>query len=435
MERKQLERNIILAVFQNKDLVDDLIENCKASYFRDDVCRNTMQWIIRQYTKNKRISIVQLKSQTEIDIEKIIDEDMLIFEFEDWLKKLHTLHIRDSLKRSAKEIWELAQNEELTETEYTSKAQEIIFSATTEFDNAQTDFYLYEALTEAFESYVEEMELGKVNGVKTEFVSIDNNIGGLKPGHLTVLAGSTSMGKTAFALSMANNLIKEGQKVHFITLEMNAKELADRLIIMNSNVRGKDYNRRKLTNVQKKAIDAARNMLTKYEQNIIISEKRGLTVEEIKANARKHYKQLDTDIIVIDYLQRIRLKGDRSTNKEVGAIANSIKDLAGELKIPIILLSQLNRKVDGKPKLKHLRDSGEIEEAADEVWFVYRSDYTKDPDKRSERQEGEIIHSKGRTTGVGKSSFYFYPELTLWVDGWLEDEGKVESREILKYGG
>jgi len=435
MERQQLERNIISSVFSDNELFDDLVETARPDYFKDNISREIYKWMLKKYKAAEKISVISASGELDVDVMQVIDSNMPIFEFEGWLKQLNKLHTQSTLKASAKKIYELAGDESKSIDEYMAEAQEIVFKATSNFAESNDDFTLGDALMEAYQAYIEEKENGKVSGIKTGFPSVDNNVGGLHDGHLTMLAGSTSMGKSAFSLSLTNNLIKNGKKVHFVSLEMNSKELADRLLIMNSNVRANDYNKRKLNEVQEKALNSARSQMVDYEDNLVISEKRGLTVEEIKANCRKQFKKLDTDLIIIDYLQRIRLKGEKTVNKEVGSIANSIRDLAGELKVPIILLSQLNRSVQGRPKLKHLRDSGEIEEAADEVWFVYRPAYYKSIDEQKEdyRQEAELIHAKGRVSGVGKSHFYFYPDLTLWRDRYLEDSGKKHPISLLTY--
>jgi replicative DNA helicase len=433
MDRKKLERNIISAVFTDENLIDDLIEVATENHFTCKNARKVYEWVLNRYKNSESISLIKAKSDLGDVVDNVIFEEQMVFEFDDWLKELDVLHTRDILKKSAKKIHNLANKDGMTIEGYVSTAQEIIFSATSKFADDNEDYTLQEALMEAYTAYIEELETGKVNGIMTHFPSVDNNIGGLKEGHLTVIAGSTSMGKTAFGLSLVDKLIKHDTTTHFVTLEMNSKELVDRLLIMNSNVKAKEYNKRRLTKVQQKALDTARSKLSDYDKNLIISEKRGLSVEEIKANCRKMYKKYNTDVIIVDYLQRIRLKGDKSVNKEVGEIANSLKDLAGELNVPVILLSQLNRKVDGVPKLKHLRDSGEIEEAADEVWFVYRPSYNKDVAEQEEeyRQEARVIHAKGRTTGVGVSNFYFYKDLTLWVDAYTEDVKNERPRMLL----
>jgi len=438
VEREQLEKNIISAIFTDKELIDTLIENANENYFRNDKCRKVFNWFVKRFTEEKKISLVQAKMSLDFDIGSIIKEDMMLLEFDEWLDTLHKLYSRDQIKLAAKEIYEISKENELDVDESISKAQEILFKHTNEFEQKKDDYYLREAMMQGYERFLIEKQQGKINGLRTYYPSIDNNIGGFKNGHLTILGGSTSMGKSALAISLANKLITQDHKVHYVTLEMNAEEIQDRLLLMNSNVKGKDYQRRKINDVQMKALDHARNYLSEYEDNMIISEKRGVTVEQVKANCRKIYKKLDTEIIIIDYLQRFRLKNKLSVNKEVGVIANSIRDLAGELDIPIILLSQLSRAAKGdKPKMRHLRDSGEIEEAADEIWFVYRPDYEKyeQMEREPDRQDAMIIHAKGRTTGTGVSHFYFYPDLTYWSDAYLEDRGEVDRREILKYKG
>ena len=160
-----------------------------------------------------------------------------------------------------------------------------------------------------------------------------------------------------------------------------------------------------------------------------------MSVEDIKAIARKSYNQMEGyDVIFIDYLQRIKLPGKNSVNKETGQAVNQLRDLAGEMNVPLVLLSQLNRSVQGRPTLANLRDSGEIEEAADEVIFVYREDYDKEEsEKEKYRQLAEMILAKGRTAGTGMFEMSFYPQITLWQDRRMEELGEEDKPEILTY--
>jgi replicative DNA helicase len=427
----QLERNIIAGVFKDKDNVDNFVNDTKPEYFTDDKCRQAKEWIDKQYSRNKTISVI--KASEVVELNDIVYEDILIFEFDSWLESLHKYYVRRSIKNKTQEIYDLVKDPEKEVEEYMSEAQELIFSATIEFNNEDGNKNFEEAMMESYRNYITELENGEVSGIKTGFPSVDNTTGGLQNGHLTVIAGSTSMGKTALSLSLTDNLIKDDNNVYFVSLEMKAKELSDRMLVMNSKISASDYNKRRLNDTQQEILENTRSHMTKYYDYLDINEKRGMTVEEIKANCRKQYNKKNIDLIIIDYLQNIKLPNKRSTNKEVGEAVKNIRDFAGELNVPIILLSQLNRSVEGRPKLKHLRDSGEIEEASDEVWFVYRPDYNKNIAEQEEvRQEAELIHAKGRTSGIGVSNFYFYPEITLWRDAYWEDRGKKEPIKVIR---
>jgi len=224
MERQQLERNIISSVFSDNELFDDLVETARPDYFKDNISREIYKWMLKKYKAAEKISVISASGELDVDVMQVIDSNMPIFEFEGWLKQLNKLHTQSTLKASAKKIYELAGDESKSIDEYMAEAQEIVFKATSNFAESNDDFTLGDALMEAYQAYIEEKENGKVSGIKTGFPSVDNNVGGLHDGHLTMLAGSTSMGKSAFSLSLTNNLIKNGKKVHFVSLEMNSKE-------------------------------------------------------------------------------------------------------------------------------------------------------------------------------------------------------------------
>lgn len=433
MESKQLERNIISAVLADQEKLDGFIANTENEYFTDELCKNIRKYLAKKYMKDGEFSITKIAMK--YDVEPLINNEQPFFDYDNWIKILEERYFRRKLMNASKNIHKLAKDEENQIDDVLHKSQEEIFSITNTNDVEEKIYTGEEALMATFDLFHEERENGKQSGTKTGFLTYDSKTGGLQKGHITVLAGQTSMGKTALALSIANNMLKEGKKILFISLEMNKTELIERLVVMNSNVKMRDYINRKINETQQKAINYAYNRMDNFDWTI--SDKRGLTVEDIKAIARKTKNQSGKfDAIFVDYLQRIRLPGKGSVNKETGTAVNQLRDLAGELDVPLVLLSQLNRSVEGRPKMKNLRDSGEIEEAADEVLFVYRPDYFKEEEEKDKfRQEAEIILAKGRTAGTGKFKMSFYPNITLWQDLVMEQYKSVEIPEILSYKG
>jgi len=146
----------------------------------------------------------------------------------------------------------------------------------------------------------------------------------------------------------------------------------------------------------------------------------------------KASRQYDLDLIVVDYLQMIRHEGVDNLANRVGDSVTQLRTLAGDLKTPLILLSQLNRKVDGRPSISHLRNSGMIEEVADEVWLLWRPEYEQEK-KRQEpkvRQQAELIMGKGRTKGTGYVPLWWYPKLQTFRDDIVEDnEGSLYMKD------
>ena len=415
-------------ILNDNSLLPEFIEQTNEKFF--NYYRSEYKWIRKKARKNEKVSVVRMK-QDNLRVKQIIDCTFFMTEFKDYLKLLQENYVKNQLKKAADYIYNITK-ESIPIEKLKSKAQEEIFKVTLDTEHNTQESDLESALYKSYNTLNEERESGQTKGLKTGIPSFDAKTGGFIKGHLSLLAGSTSMGKTAFALKITQNIIKNNYKVGFISLEMDDTELVDRLIIMDSRVNANDFNNRIFSDEQYKNINAAYNRYHNYKDNCKISYKRGLTIDQIKARCRRYYKEMKgLDLIIIDYLQRVKLPG-KNINKETATAANEIRDLAGELDVPILLLSQLNRRAEGKrPRLHHLRDSGELEESADEVFFVYRPSYSKNigEQEKEKIQKGEIIQAKGRTSGVGIVKMRFYTQIQYWQDNYLYNkEGEISVR-------
>ena len=418
---------LVLAAKNPEKFIDDLMLEIKPKHLQGQYSTKMYQWLEKRYINNDHIGLGTMIADLNLP-EQVIDFDLILeSDFESYMQKIKDNFAQRQVKEAANKLNDIASDNMKAE-EYRKKAQEIIFEI--DSDNADKKIIeLDDALAEAYENLVkkDEDEIGQ--GLQTGFPSLDNQIGGLEPGHITVLAGQTSMGKTAFALNISHNVIRQDKRVLFFSLEMKAKEIADRLIIRDAKVDASKY-QKKLDDVDWKNINAALNRLT--GKPLLISEKRGLGVSEIRAKAMKADRQNNLDLIVIDYLQMIRHTGSDNIALRVGDTVTQLRTLAGDLKVPIILLSQLNRKVDGRPSISHLRNSGMIEEVADEVWLLWRPKYEEEK-KRQEpitRQRAELILGKGRTKGTGYVPLWWYPKLQTFRDDIVEEnEGTLYQQE------
>lgn len=218
-------------------------------------------------------------------------------------------------------------------------------------------------------------------GIKTGFKEYDTITGGLNRSDLLILAARPAMGKTAFALNLATNVAKQGKSVLIFSLEMGYSQLFTRILANIANVPMNKLTKNLLTPFDLKNIsDSIKQIKDNY--NLFISEKAGVNILEIKNIARRFKTKHDLDFIIIDYLQLINtVSRHGSREQEVSEISRSLKNLARELDIPILALSQLSRGVesrtDKKPLLSDLRESGAIEQDADQVMFLFRAEYYK----------------------------------------------------------
>ncbi|MFW6274191.1 MAG: replicative DNA helicase, partial [Halanaerobium sp.] len=334
---------------------------------------------------------------------------------------------RSLLKRASNKIHDLTDMEDLSIDDYQARAQEIIFNATSESNDLQKHIYnMEEALMKSFSNYMDRKHKKADVGLRSGFISLDNLIGGFKRGHLNVIAASTSMGKTAFAINIAKNVLKRNAKVAMISLEMDAPEVIDRMIIQESQVNGWKYTQGETNDQEDKRISKALDNL--YELPLMISDERGLNTAQIRARLRKFKAQMDgLDLAVVDYLQMIQLPEEHAQNtaRAVGQIVLQLRNLASELDIPLLLVSQISRsftsRTDKRPVLSDLRDSGNIEEVADGVIFLYRHAHTSAKAREEAEAEGtendtDVIIAKQRTGQTGSIKLYFEEDFIRFVD-------------------
>jgi replicative DNA helicase len=231
---------------------------------------------------------------------------------------------------------------------------------------------------------------GGLSGISSGFRELDKLTAGLQKGELIIIAGRPSMGKTAFALNIAEHiaLSDKNNPVAIFSMEMSAEQLTFRMISSLGMVQGNALKTGKLTDKDWDRVDGAIQQMK--EAPIFIDDTPSLTPVELRARARRIQRERGLSLIVIDYLQLMQVPGSKENRAtEISEITRNLKALARELQIPIIALAQLNRSVeqrtDKKPIMSDLRESGSIEQDADLIGFIYRDEvYHKDTDKKGQ---------------------------------------------------
>ncbi|MFS1510963.1 replicative DNA helicase [Chengkuizengella sp. SCS-71B] len=259
---------------------------------------------------------------------------------------------------------------------------------------------------------------GGISGVPSGFTDLDKMTTGFKPNDLIIVAARPSVGKTAFALNIAQNVgVRAKETVAIFSLEMSASQLVQRIICAESNVDAGRLRTGALEEDDWEKMTMAIGALS--EAKIFIDDSPGLTVSEIRSKCRKLKQEHGLGIILIDYLQLIHGRGNGDNRQqEVSEISRNLKALARELEVPVIALSQLSRGVeqrqDKRPMMSDLRESGSIEQDADIVAFLYRDDYY---DKESEKKNIiEIIIAKQRNGPVGTVELVFMKNYNKFVN-------------------
>jgi replicative DNA helicase len=260
---------------------------------------------------------------------------------------------------------------------------------------------------------------GILTGVPTGFVDFDNMTSGLQPADLIVVAGRPSMGKTAFALNIAQHVgTKLKKTVGIFSLEMSKEQLMLRFICSEAQVNAHRLRSGECTREEWSRLMKAMAVLT--EASIFVDDSSGLTPLDMGAKARRLKAEHGCDLLIVDYLQMMRMKG-RFDNRqqEITAISRSLKEIAKELSVPVMALSQLHRGPeirgkDHKPMLSDLRESGAIEQDADLVCFIYREEVYEATEEN--RGLAEILVRKQRNGPIGDIPLVFLKEWTRFVD-------------------
>jgi len=433
---RQQEYQLLGILLQFPDKIDEAADVLQTKHFLDPQAELIYEILLDQFQKDNQISrtklFLRLKKDGIIDkaeetIERLTSGFNTIDELLPTIDIIKKNYQRELLMRASRKIKDLATETELSLNDYQARAQELIFEATNETTDLEKHiFTLDEALMESFESYLDRKHKQVDVGLRSGFISLDNLIGGFKKGHLTVVAASTSMGKTAFAINIAKNIIKRDVPIAIISLEMDAREIVDRMIIQEAQVNGWRYNQGETSDEEDKRISRALDNL--HEHPLMISDERGLNVAQIRARLRKFKSQMEElDLVIIDYLQMIQLPAERAqtTARAIGEVVLELRNLAAEMETPIVLISQISRsfthRPDKRPVLSDLRDSGNIEEIADGVMFLYRHAHTSAAAREEAEIEGtenetEVIVAKQRTGQTGIVKLFFEDEFIRFID-------------------
>ena len=258
--------------------------------------------------------------------------------------------------------------------------------------------------------------------METGFADLDTLTGGLHNSELVILAARPSMGKTAFAMNIAENVsVNQAVPTLFVSLEMSSLELADRLLCSVGRINGHRLRNGTLPQDERRRLVAIAGKLS--QAKLYVDDSPSRTVTEIAAAARRiKRREGRIGLIVIDYLQLIEPDNASDPRQEqVAKIARRLKGLARELEAPVLCLAQVNRQAEDarehRPRLSHLRESGAIEQDADVVMFVHREEYYRRGEEREQfAGQAEIIIAKQRNGPIGDVELVWRKEYTRFED-------------------
>lgn len=315
------------------------------------------------------------------------------------------------LDESEQKIFEIAERGQTSDTE---SIQELLKLTLQKIDSLQT--------TDA---------AGRITGIPTGYPDLDEKLDGLHPAELLIIAARPSMGKTSFALNIADNVAASGEKrgVLIFSCEMAREQIAQNMLCANARIDAHRMRRGNLNENDWQELPLAAERLSSAP--IFIDDTPGISVMGLRAKARRLCARHGIKVILVDYLQLLNAgKRVESRQMEITFISQSLKHLARELKVPVIALSQLNRAVDARtdkrPLMADLRESGSIEQDADVIMFLYRDEYYNGttPDNQN---KAEVNVAKQRNGPTGKVELMFFPQYMRF-----ESKHFIEPRENLQ---
>lgn len=390
------------------DEVSFLTEDC----FSTAVNREIFRGIRKIIDRGENPDIILIRYETEIPVSAIVDLPMTL-----------------DVYPHARVIHEAAQKNKLISTLESLKPDDSVeemiatINATIEkvLTNREEKIRTLKDATGDVIEIINDNIKGVARGVKTGFTDFDRHTGGLHEGDLTIIAAASSQGKTSFALNMAKNVASHGAKVAFYSLEMNDVQLTSRIISSVSGLSSKEILYRSMSNEMIKEFDKGVGKIQDLE--IYFDDRSTSSIETIIQSIRKMVFKFGISGVIIDYLQILSITNKTQTEEQfLGSVARRLKNLAKELNIWILALSQLNRKnAENAPSLADIRASGQIGEAADNVILIYRPElysrsYPAPYASTSTEGTALIDIAKGRNVGITKFILGFKPEQTLFYN-------------------
>jgi replicative DNA helicase len=421
----EAEISVLGSLLLDKDALIKIADIVSSDDFYEHRHKEIYECILELFTKNAAIDILTVTNALEEKklLEKVggaayltelvnsVPSSANVVHYAFIVRKKGTLR---KLINASGEITNLAYTEQGEVEEILDEAERKLFSISQKHLK-QNFVSITNILSSTFERIDElHREQGKLRGLSTGYIDLDQKLGGLQKSDLVILAARPSMGKTSLALDLIRHVgVNMKTAVGIFSLEMSKDQLVDRLLSAQSDVNLWKIRTGHLNDEDFGKLGEAMGVLS--EAPIFIDDAAGSSIMEVRTKARRLHAEQNVGLLVIDYLQLMSGSNTDNRVQEVSEISRSLKILARELNIPVIALSQLSRALENRPdkvpQLADLRESGSIEQDADVVMFIYREDMYKGKDSR--RPNIAEIHIKKHRNGpTGQVDLYFDAEKT-----------------------
>lgn len=411
---EQAESTLLGAILIDPEAIINVAEVVRAEYFYKTEHQLIFEAMLQLFENRQPIDVVtltdQLKKQKNLtaaggtahlaQLSTLVSTAANAMSYanivrEKWIKR--------SLISLSTKMSELALDDSKEITTIMDEAEQQVFSIS-QRNQSQGFTPIKDTLAESFERLDElQRNTGELRGVPTGFADLDNILAGFQKSNLVILAARPGMGKTAFSLNITQYItVNAKQKIGFFSLEMSKEELVDRLLVGQADIDAWKLKTGRLNQQDFLKLSEAMGVLA--EAQLFIDDQPGLSIFEVRTRARRLKAEHDIDMIVVDYLQLLQGRTKDNRVQEVAEISQGLKNLARELRVPVLALSQLSRAIESRgeriPQLSDLRESGSIEQDADVVMFLYR----KDDDIR---EAVSLKIAKHRNGAVGDIDLYF----------------------------
>ncbi len=410
----EVEQEVLSSLLANNEVVNDVIDILEPEDFYNSTNKLIYEAIIKLYMEDIKPDAVTIANTLGAErisqiggityLSNLINSGVNSKNIKKYAEIIKDKSNRRKLIQTGQELIQKAYEEENQVDEIVNTTQDKLLKTT---NTNKTDIYTDEELmTHTLETIQERFSNGgEIPGMRTGLRILDNAINGFKRGELNVIAARPSMGKTVFALNIADGLAVQGYKVALFEMEMTPDALGIRRLAARAYIDSIALNRGKLNDedwnrigYKSSEIASKNNMFTDCSVN--------LSVADIKARSKKIKQKYGLDVIVIDHLTLMKMSKRERRDLEVADVTMNLKFLAKEIDVTVILLSQLNRGVeqraDKRPMLSDLRESGAIEQDADLIMFLYRDEYYNPESSDKGTMEVNIAKQRNGKTGVLK---------------------------------
>ena len=418
----EAEKSLLGSILMDEDAIFEVVELLRPEHFYPTKHQLIYKAILTLFEKREPIDMVTLpnalkkqKSLKQVGgtayLAELVSETPTSAHIKSYAHMIKEAYTKRELLKSASKITEIAMDESTDSRDLLDKAEQILYSISK--DTVGRDFYhIKDVLAITFEKLDElHKNKGQLRGVPTGLPTLDKKTNGLQENNLIILAARPSVGKSSLGINIAQfAATKKDMPVAIFSLEMSMEEISDRMLSAESGVDMFKIKTGNMSQDEYTRLGDAYGILA--EAPIFIEDTPGINILELRTKARRLALEQGIKLIVVDYLQLMRGRNLDNRAQEVAEISQSLKNLARELKIPVLALSQLNRAVEsrgGGPQLSDLRESGALEQDADIVMFLHRPD-------DEQREHIELHIAKHRNGPTGKIDLFFKGSQTRFFE-------------------